>query len=62
MTARFPLLLLATLWLFQFLYFGYFWSRNGQSLGMNLVNIRVRRRGEGDAISFWRRRRYPRWT
>jgi uncharacterized RDD family membrane protein YckC len=25
----------------QFLYFGYFWSRDGRSLGMRLMNIKV---------------------
>jgi len=27
--------------LLQFLYFGYFWSRDGRSLGMRLMNIKV---------------------
>jgi uncharacterized RDD family membrane protein YckC len=38
---------------FQFVYFGYLWSRDGQSLGMKLVNIKVVHRG-GSLVSFWR--------
>ena len=38
---------------FQFIYFGYFWSRNGQSLGMKLLNIKVVRRSTGE-LNFWR--------
>lgn len=38
---------------FQFVYFGYLWSKDGQSLGMKLVNIKVVRR-DGSAVSFWR--------
>ena len=38
---------------FQFVYFGYFWSRDGQSLGMKLLNIKVVRQ-DGEPISFWR--------
>ena len=37
----------------QFLYFGYFWSRSGQSLGMNVMNARVIRRN-GQPLSFVR--------
>ena len=40
--------------IFQFLYFGYFWSKSGQSVGMKLLNIRLVRRTEGDTINFWR--------
>jgi uncharacterized RDD family membrane protein YckC len=40
--------------IFQFLYFGYFWSRDGQSVGMKLLNIRVIRQTEGEGLSFWR--------
>lgn len=39
---------------FQFIYFGYFWSKDDQSVGMKLVNIRVVRRSETETISFWR--------
>src|SRR5262245_1439190 len=35
------LLLFAIIFLLQFLYFGYFWSQNGQSLGMRLMRIKV---------------------
>ena len=40
--------------IFQFVYFGYFWSRSGQSVGMKLLNIAVVRRTEGEPLSFWR--------
>ncbi len=40
--------------IFQFVYFGYFWSRSGQSVGMKLLNIQVVRRTEGEPLSFWR--------
>ena len=40
--------------IFQFLYFGYFWSRDGQSVGMKLLNCRVVRRTEGGTINFRR--------
>jgi uncharacterized RDD family membrane protein YckC len=40
--------------LFQFLYFGYFWSKNGQTVGMKLLNIKVIRQGDEGSISFWR--------
>lgn len=39
--------------LFQFFYFGYFWSKDGQSLGMKIVNVQVTRRN-GEGLSFWR--------
>ena len=42
-----------TILLLQFLYCGYFWSKNGQSLGMKLLNIKVVMRG-GESISFAR--------
>ncbi len=39
----------------QFLYYGYLWSKDGQSLGMKLTNIRVvRRHHSGESISFLR--------
>lgn len=38
---------------FQFFYFGYFWSKNGQSLGMKMLNIKVVRRN-GEPLSFLR--------
>ena len=37
-------LLILILFLFQFFYFGYFWSRNGQSLGMKMLSMKVVRR------------------
>lgn len=39
--------------LFQFLYFGYFWSTSGQSLGMKLLNMKVVRQ-DGGELSFLR--------
>ena len=42
------------LFLLQFLYFGYFWSKDGQSMGMRWLHIRVIRRGEEDELSFLR--------
>ena len=38
---------------FQFIYFGYFWSRDGQSIGMKLLNIKVVRKSGGE-LNFWR--------
>jgi len=38
---------------FQFFYFGYFWSKNGQSVGMRLLNIKTLRR-DGGTMSFFR--------
>ena len=37
----------------QFVYFGYFWGKDGQSLGMKLINIKVIQQN-GDQISFLR--------
>lgn len=39
--------------LFQFLYFGFLWSRNGQSLGMKLMAIKVARE-DGSRVGFFR--------
>ncbi|MEA3336792.1 MAG: RDD family protein [Chloroflexota bacterium] len=47
------LLMAAVLWLVQFLYFGYFWSKDGQSLGMKALGIQVVRRNE-EPLSFLR--------
>lgn len=47
------LLMLAILFLLQFLYYGYFWSKDGKSIGMRLLNIRVIGQ-DGGGISFWR--------
>lgn len=46
--------LIVILLFFQFFYFGYYWSKNGQSIGMKLTNIRVVRRKEAETLSFWR--------
>ena len=40
--------------IFQFLYFGYFWSKDGQSIGMKLLNVKVVRQEEGEQLSFFR--------
>jgi uncharacterized RDD family membrane protein YckC len=37
----------------QFIYFGYLWSKSGQSLGMRVVNIRVAR-PDGAKLDFLR--------
>ena len=42
------------LFLLQFLYFGYFWSKDGQSMGMRWLHIRVVRRNKEEQLSFWR--------
>ncbi len=39
--------------LFQFFYFGFFWSRSGRSIGMKLTGIQVVRRN-GDKVGFFR--------
>ncbi|WP_263142471.1 RDD family protein [Pseudomonas sp. RIT-PI-AD] len=45
--------LLATLLLFSlFGFFAYFWTRNGQTLGMQVWNIRVQN-ADGSAIGLW---------
>lgn len=48
------LLLFAILAVFQFVYFGYFWSKDGQSVGMKLTNVQVVRQSDTDSLSFWR--------
>ena len=50
-TASFLIIVLMTF--FQFFYFGYFWSKSGQSLGMKMLNIKVVRR-DGEPLSFLR--------
>ena len=47
-------LLFIILAVFQFVYFGYFWSKDGESIGMKLLNMKVVRQNEGDTLSFWR--------
>ena len=54
LTGTAALITLGVLVIFQFVYFGYFWSRSGQSVGMKLLNIAVVRRTEGEPLSFWR--------
>ena len=39
---------------FQFVYFGFFWSRDGQSLGMKMLSMKVVRRNSSELCSFWR--------
>ena len=48
------ILLIVALLLFQFLYFGYFWSKSGKSLGMRLLSMKVVRQSEGEDLSFLR--------
>lgn len=48
------LLLVGVSFLLQFLYFGFFWSRGGQSLGMKIMNARVVRQNTGGGLSFFR--------
>ncbi|MBK8046355.1 MAG: RDD family protein [Anaerolineales bacterium] len=38
---------------FQFFYFGWLWSRGGQSYGMKFLGIKVMRR-DGAPLGFWR--------
>jgi uncharacterized RDD family membrane protein YckC len=52
-TAGVAFLIFIIITFFQFVYFGYFWSRNGKSVGMNLLNIQAQRR-DGELMSFWR--------
>lgn len=46
--------LLVVIFALQFIYFGYMWSKNGQSIGMKLVNVRVVRRNNAGGLSFIR--------
>ena len=39
---------------FTFVYFGFFWSRDGQSLGMKMLSMKVVRRESAELCSFWR--------
>jgi uncharacterized RDD family membrane protein YckC len=54
LTGGVALITLGALIIFQFLYFGYFLSRSGQSLGMKLLDVKVTRRFGSDSLSFWR--------
>ena len=47
------IVMLVILFFIQFLYFGYLWSKSGESLGMKLINIKVVRR-DGKQQSFLR--------
>ena len=42
------------LFVFQFIYFGYFWSKSGQTVGMKLLDVKVVRQGDEAPLSFWR--------
>ena len=46
-------LMFVVLFLFQFLYFGYFWSKSGQTIGMKLLSVKVVRQG-GEPLTFLR--------
>ncbi len=46
-------MLFVILLLFQFVYFGYFWSKSGQSIGMKLLNMKVVRQ-DGEQLTFLR--------
>ena len=48
------LVLLVIILALQFFYFGYMWSKSGQSIGMKMVGVRVVRRHDGDRLSFLR--------
>lgn len=48
------LLLVAINFFLQFLYFGYLWSKSGQSFGMIAMNIRVTRQDGHSLVSFFR--------
>lgn len=48
------ILWVGTIFLLQFLYFGYLWSKGGQSLGMKWLHIRVARQEQEETLSFWR--------
>jgi uncharacterized RDD family membrane protein YckC len=54
LTGTAALIAAASLFIFQFLYFGYFWSKSGQSVGMKLLNVKVVRRTQGEGLSFFR--------
>jgi uncharacterized RDD family membrane protein YckC len=53
-SAALAILWMALLFFLQFLYFGYFWSKNGQSIGMRWLHCRVIRRNKEDELSFLR--------
>jgi uncharacterized RDD family membrane protein YckC len=45
------LLLIVIMFLFQFLYYGYFWSKDGQSIGKKLMGVKVVSQ-DGQPLSF----------
>ena len=45
------LLIIVIMFLFQFLYYGYFWSKNGQSIGKKLMGVKVVSQ-DGQPLSF----------
>ncbi|MFN2107660.1 MAG: RDD family protein [Candidatus Promineifilaceae bacterium] len=54
LTSASAFLLAAINLVLQFLYFGWLWSRNGQSFGMIAMKIRVNRPDGHTLASFWR--------
>jgi uncharacterized RDD family membrane protein YckC len=54
LTSATAILLAAINLVLQFLYFGWLWSRSGQSFGMIAMNIRVNRPDGHMLPSFWR--------
>jgi uncharacterized RDD family membrane protein YckC len=48
------LIVMVVFFALQFFYFGYMWSKSGQSIGMKLVNVRVVRRNNAGGLSFIR--------
>ena len=53
-SAALAILWMALLFFLQFLYVGYFWSKNGKSLGMRLLSMKVVRQNAGEELSFVR--------
>jgi len=54
LTGTAALITWASLFIFQFLYFEYFWSGSGRSVGMKLLNVNVVRRTQDEQLSFFR--------
>lgn len=44
--------LIIPVFLLQFIYFGYFWQKSGQSIGKGMMGIKVVK-SNGDPLSFW---------
>ena len=53
LAASTAMLMLAILFLLQFLYFGYFWSKSGQTIGMKLLSMKVVRQGGEPLVFLW---------